>query len=327
MFAPRKNTFFFKKKKILRKLNKVNFFPKPKEERLKLTFFKILFNFKKKEGGDSLSYWDYSQREIKALFKILSREDQTEKIGEFLKRVAREILFTDPPKYEDKYWRLRKIEALKVLLSELNKKEIEEAVKAILRAPRRPNSISVLVQASYLLCQLPLPEGLKKEILELNHSFFLGTKRAKEVIDQILPIWFVASDPFLSHQERFWRDENQVPIFHISSVLWENLTRLWYLWDLRDQNSKGALISLFYFKLRKPWKREKIMESSLEEFQKQGLLSAQQILETVVLLKDVSYPQKGYAIRVPPETQTVHQAIAWMYQQDPKRFKGFDIEV
>lgn len=47
----------------------------------------------------------------------------------------------------------------------------------------------------------------------------------------------------------------------------------------------------------------------------------------VVLLPDATGQVRGSAVEVGPEVNTVHEARAWMYQQDPEKWKGFDKEV
>ncbi len=47
----------------------------------------------------------------------------------------------------------------------------------------------------------------------------------------------------------------------------------------------------------------------------------------VVLLPDVSNRNQGCAVEVSPRVKTVHEAIAWMYQLDPEKWKRFDSEV
>ena len=47
----------------------------------------------------------------------------------------------------------------------------------------------------------------------------------------------------------------------------------------------------------------------------------------VVLLPDVTGQVRGSAVEIGPEVNTVHEARAWMFQQDPEKWKGFDKEV
>ena len=71
-------------------------------------------------------------------------------------------------------------------------------------------------------------------------------------------------------------------------------------WELLDRNDRGALIYCGR-SYRYPTK--------------------------VVLLPDVSGANNGSAIEVSSDIKTVHGALAWMFQQDPKKWKWFDKEV
>lgn len=55
------------------------------------------------------------------------------------------------------------------------------------------------------------------------------------------------------------------------------------------------------------------------------LLSARGVC--VLLVPDVSLPGEGYAMPVPPECRTVHEALAWVVYHNPERFTGYTHEV
>ena len=133
-----------------------------------------------------------------------------------------------------------------------------------------------------------LPEDLKNNFLKLNHHHFSATKAVKKALNEILPLWLGAS-----MGDSLFEEEKGVPLFADK----EN-------WQLLDRTEKGALLYL-------------------------RRLYAQRGETMVVLLPDVNNGGEGCAIEVAPlaKTKTVHQAIAWMYQQDPKKWKGFDKEV
>jgi hypothetical protein len=72
-------------------------------------------------------------------------------------------------------------------------------------------------------------------------------------------------------------------------------------WTIVDRSEKGVLIqSRLYFENRET---------------------------RVVLLPDVTSSGPGCAVGVDPRVETVHGAIAWMYQQNPQKWQGFDREV
>jgi hypothetical protein len=86
-----------------------------------------------------------------------------------------------------------------------------------------------------------------------------------------------------------FRQERRVPIFANSK------------WEILDQDKNGALLYCRdCFRLTK-----------------------------VVLLPDVSGQSQGYVQEVTPtlEVNTVHEARAWMFRQNPKKWRGFDEEV
>ncbi len=70
-------------------------------------------------------------------------------------------------------------------------------------------------------------------------------------------------------------------------------------WELLDRNNRGALICCGH-NCRRP--------------------------TNIVLLPDVSGSNNGSAIEVSSRVKTVHGAIAWMFQQDPEKWQGFDKE-
>ena len=71
-------------------------------------------------------------------------------------------------------------------------------------------------------------------------------------------------------------------------------------WEILDQNKDGVLL------YRKDFSRD----------------------AKVVLLPDVSGQSRGYAHEVTPfGINTVHEARAWMFRQNPEKWRGFDKEV
>jgi len=263
-------------------------------------------------------WWNFPAREIKGALKVLTQCRPDAEVREVIEEISKEILLKEPPrkrKIFDRYWRMRKVDVLKIVGHLLDEETIEEAVRGLLSTKRKSRT---LIEATVELYFLPfVPKDLKKEILNVNHQYFTGTKRAKRALDRILPVWLVKK----SAQGGFFSRRENVPMFFAENNYgWYRLS----CWDLIDETNQGALISLIRFEsrflirvkdlIKKLEKGERAWESKIHQ-------------ETVVLLKDVSYPEKGYAIRVPPYTNTVSEAIAWMYQQDPQKFKGFDIEV
>lgn len=132
-----------------------------------------------------------------------------------------------------------------------------------------------------------LPEDLKKRILDLNHQYFSGQKKVKKILDSILPLWL--SEP-LDWKNIQFRQEKGVPLFGNER------------WELLDESASGVLIQC-------------------------GSYLGRGELMKVVLLPDVINGNQGYAVKVAPGVKTVHQARAWMFQQDPEKWKEFDREV
>lgn len=134
-----------------------------------------------------------------------------------------------------------------------------------------------------------LPEDLKEEFLKANHKHCEIPKDVKVELNRFLPLWLSN----VSQSSPSFEERNGVFLFSNTDH-----------WRLVDRNEKGALIyvSSYY-------------ESRVEAM--------------IVLLPDVSNRGEGCAIEVAPlaKTKTVHQAIAWIYQQDPQKWKGFDREV
>ena len=133
-----------------------------------------------------------------------------------------------------------------------------------------------------------LPEDLKNKFLRLNHKHSCVSKEVKESLDRFLPVWLTTG--FVSP---FFEETAGVFLFSDADG-----------WKLLDRNERGALLYIC---------RQYANPTS----------------SMVVLLPDVNGDAQGCAVEIEPlaNTKTVHQAIAWMYQQNAQKWKGFDREV
>lgn len=131
-----------------------------------------------------------------------------------------------------------------------------------------------------------LPLDLKEKFLKLNHQYFSASQKIKKVLDNFLPLWLAAS----IGENALFRKEGQIPLFMSSER-----------WELLDQSEKGVLLHCSHY------------------YSGNGSTN-------VVLLPDVSGKDKGCAEEVSNRVRTVHEAIAWLFSQDPKKWQGFDEE-
>ncbi len=154
-----------------------------------------------------------------------------------------------------------------------------------------------------------LPDFLPYDLMivaknRLNKSFLYGKLYKSKtdvirVLDSILHDWVMITNSMLLHS-RGRRDTMRT-----NSGIIFILCDPWMEWRLIDKNQKGALIG---------WDFKFSPDSETRS-------------RRVVLLRDVNDAQApGFAEDVCPEAKTVHHAIAWMFQQDPEKWKGFDKE-
>lgn len=146
-----------------------------------------------------------------------------------------------------------------------------------------------------LLRNIPnLPPDLIEEGVKRNQKRVRKHRpELAKVLDSILPQWLVNKNPADAFygELTFFRTRSGIPVFADQD------------WKLIERSSDGILIGC------------KVLRHLIEMEVK------------VVLLPDVSGRGQGWAVEVPPEINTVHEARAWMYQQDAEKWKGFDKEV
>jgi hypothetical protein len=287
-------------------------------------------------------WWLSQTKEITNTLKVLKiAQEGNSKITveELFEEITNEILFVDhPTKFSfDPKWRLRMVEVLKIVGEKLSENQLYKAVKRILSPSKHTEKgcVGTLIEASWRLNLLPfLPQRLKEEIVAFNHRYFCGQEKAKRALDEILSVWMVRR----LERTHFNREEG-IPTFSLGNLYYRPKD-WWGGWILLDETYRGALISLYRFEFNSELSFNEFIErlntTNIHRSNTTNTLllpteedpeRTRETVETVVLLKDVSHPERGYAIRVPPETRTVREAIAWMYQQNPKKFDGFDIEV
>ena len=119
------------------------------------------------------------------------------------------------------------------------------------------------------------------------------------VLDLILHDWVMTTNSILLHSR------GRMDTMRTNSGIIFIRYDPWGEWRLIDKDQKGALIG---------WDFKFSPDSETRS-------------RRVVLLRDVNDAQTpGFAEDVCPEAKTVHHAIAWMFQQDPEKWKGFDKE-
>jgi len=234
---------------------------------------------------------------LRAVLRLLYSLPEEMTVKELKKRVIEETLFVDYHQRDGRrhtHWKTRVFAVLEET-PDLPEEMLRHGIDKIFGDVKRqktmmwPAKRTMAEWTSKLFFVPNLPEDLRKEFLEANHKHCEIPKEVKKALNRFLPLW-------LSNVSR-----TSPPLEERDGVfLFSNTDH----WRLLDQSEKGALIyaSSYY------GSRVEIM---------------------AVLLPDVSNKGEGCAIEVAPlaKTKTVHQAIAWMYQQDPKRWKGFDKEV
>jgi len=152
------------------------------------------------------------------------------------------------------------------------------------------------IWAFYLRISISDISETTKHIAEkTTQKLWKGTPETLQAIQRILPRWILVP---IDIDEEFC-DNDFDNAFDTVFGRWEETPLFAQMnWILFNSEESGALIG-----------------------------NTEQTLIKVVLLPDVSIKEKGYAIRVPPETKTVKEARAWMYREPVATFEGFTQEV
>jgi len=170
----------------------------------------------------------------------------------------------------------------------LPEEAIRKGVDRILEKEFQENPGSRMADWTAKLWFIPnLPADLKEKFFKLNHQNFSATQEVKKVFDSFFPLWLTSSEV----GGRGFRREKRVFLFANSDS-----------WEISDQDKNGALLHCY----------------------------GHHYHAKIVLLPDVSGLSQGYVQEIPAilrEANTVHAARAWMFRQNPEKWKGFDKEV
>lgn len=204
---------------------------------------------------------------------------------------------------------------------ELTAKELKEhLIKEILFTDypkKRSNTHWRTRVLSLLTCTPDLPEELIRKGVNKIRKGFLES----HVVDWTGRIYFIPDLPVDLKAELLAQNHQQSSVPPKVKKVLNEILPVWLAmpWEASGFNQEDGV---FFFASTDRWE---ILDRS-----KQGVLLYVRIGETmVVLLPDVSGKGQGCAVEVDPSAKikTVHQAIAWMYQQNPDKWKGFDREV
>jgi len=239
-----------------------------------------------------------------------------------LKQIFQYLLQGIPPTRKD-YYEIKN-KALKKLIDSGDSHLIFRVIREIdLPAEKRIQQIKKLLEKeliwTYLLLRdTPLPLNLQEMALDRIHSTIEPehiTPLASEIIQEILgDKWIILSKkieneinhfadlsvrPFVGTTPSHWffRTVNEITVFRDAR---------WFVFDREER-----LIN-----------QQKIITGALLVLQ-----FGEDLSERVILFKDTTTPDfKGYAYMADPRANTVEEAIAYGYQLDPEKFKGFFVE-
>ena len=231
-----------------------------------------------------------SSEGLRNVMRLLNSSPPDLTVKELKEHVIKDVLFSDYREKRTESGRCHTHWKMRVYTILMETPDLSEELvrKGVEKIFERLEDRNLTEWTSKLWLVPTLPGDLKDKFLKLNHKHSCMSREIKESLDRFLLVWLTTG--FVSP---FFEETAGAFLFSDENG-----------WKLLDQNERGALLYI-------------------------SRQYANPISTMVVLLPDVNGDAQGCAVEIEPlaETKTVHQAIAWMYQQNPERWKGFDREV